>query len=170
MAWFRKPVGSAKPLEDRIGKPNIVQRFVLDIGEFKAGNFPCGLAWQDCPIGCDRQKDTPPPLQACLGELLKIIGQDMENLELSGKLFACCSNDLCSVFDLGTTGQQGCTITECPTRVLHMSQFDFVDFPIYCQVDDGFEVVKIMAVQYDVERDREFTFAGEFDCQALLFK
>ena len=51
-----------------------------------------------------------------------------------------------------------------------MSQFQFVDFPVGCHVDDLLKVVEIMAVQYHVERNGEIAFVGKLDGRLFLLK
>src|SRR5262249_58898674 len=59
------------------------------------------------------------------------------------------------VWPIKSAGQQGGTVAEGPARVLHVSQLQPLHPPPASEVDDLLQVVEVVPVQDDVERDRE---------------
>src|SRR5438552_1592559 len=75
------PVSAAEALEYRRGKPDIRQRGLSNVGKLQARNLPRRLTGQDGAIGRDRQEHPAPAVQAGLGKLLKVIGQDVKDFQ-----------------------------------------------------------------------------------------
>src|SRR5262245_48822945 len=81
LARLLHPVGSTESLKYRRLKPDFRQAGTTNVGELQPADVAGGLARQHGPIRRYGHEHTAPPLQTCLGRILKIIGKNMDNLQ-----------------------------------------------------------------------------------------
>src|SRR5262245_22171207 len=82
------PRGSAKSLEHRRIEPDRRERRLADVGKLQSRNLAGALAGEHGTVGSDCQKDPSPAVETGLGELLKIVRKDVQDLGTIAEPFA----------------------------------------------------------------------------------
>src|SRR5262245_15008222 len=168
--WLGHPRRSSEALEDRCTGPDLRKRGVAHVGKFQSSNLAGALAGEHRAVGSDRQEYPPPAVEAGLGELLKVIRQDMQDLGTLAEPPARPFHNVCRILDLLAARQQRTAIAERPARILHVGQFQPIDVPGNCQIHNLFDLLEVVAMDDDIECHGKIESPCRRDRAALLFK
>ena len=117
------PGGASEAVERLRLVPDHGQGPVADVLEPQARDRPGGRTGQDVPHGVDRQVAAAPAVEAGLGPVGEVVGQDVDDLHPAAEAVGGLGGDLFGLADLLHTREQRGAVREGPAVILGIGQF-----------------------------------------------